>query len=55
MDRPDSGKDVNNVSHIGSRRRAFSKSQYSVEDEALDQITKEVRQYTYSNSFYLLE
>lgn len=37
----DSGKE--NVGNIGSRRRVVNKSQYSVEDQALDQIAKEVR------------
>jgi len=30
------------VGHIGSRRRTQNKSQYSVEEQALDQIAKEV-------------
>ena len=35
-------KEINNVGNIGSRRRVISKSSYSAEDQALDQIAKEV-------------
>ena len=41
MDRMET-KDINNVGNIGSRRRVISKSSYSAEDQALDQIAKEV-------------
>lgn len=42
---------------IGSRRRSQNKSQYSVEEQALDQIAKEVSPLllflSYSYSFFL--
>ncbi len=37
--------------HIGSRRRSQNKSQYSVEEQALDQIAKEVKIIKFSLFF----
>ncbi|XP_021956039.1 leucine-rich repeat flightless-interacting protein 2 isoform X3 [Folsomia candida] len=41
MDTTEQNTTTNHVGHIGSRRRSQNKSQYSVEEQALDQIAKE--------------
>ncbi len=53
MDRTDGNTEpqlLNNVPHVGvGHRRRVLKSHYSAEDNALDQIAKEVRNEYYSN------